>query len=376
MLLALVLAVPAFAIEESEVEAAVSATSREEVTGNVLIWFLCAVAFLKVSQKIDSFMSSIGVNVGHTGGSMLAEAMVAARGISMATGATGKVIGGFGKGGSGTKGERGSAGFSGVFHGGLAGMVSRKITNDAVKTATNTTEKATSSSAREAQTASAVHTATHAATASQTVGATDKSATSHTATSRRSDSAGHTERTSEATRHQSTAGHTHTASSAFRSSQKTSIGGKLFTSSMLAGGQFANEVIGKVATGDIRSTGTISGDFAAQALSCYTGLTAQGEAAPQVSYTDVEIGGGRITGTEYTPEHPEGIPFGLYHVEQYMKPDGDFQKVFTADGAQWYKQYAADTVIKTPFKAPDGEVDYHKEIVKRLPDPPKRKDRI
>lgn len=96
--MALALAVPAFAIEESEVEAAVNATSREEVTGNVLIWFLCAVAFLKVSQKIDSFMSSIGVNVGHTGGSMLAEAMVAARGISVATGATGKVIGGFGKG--------------------------------------------------------------------------------------------------------------------------------------------------------------------------------------------------------------------------------------------------------------------------------------
>ena len=159
--MALALAVPAFAIEESEVEAAVNATSREEVTGNVLIWFLCAVAFLKVSQKIDSFMSSIGVNVGHTGGSMLAEAMVAARGISVATGATGKVIGGFGKGGSGAKGERGSAGFSGIFHGGLAGMVSRKVTNDAVKTATNTTEKAASSSSRETQAASAVHTATH-----------------------------------------------------------------------------------------------------------------------------------------------------------------------------------------------------------------------
>lgn len=234
--MALALAVPAFAIEESEVEAAVNATSREEVTGNVLIWFLCAVAFLKVSQKIDSFMSSIGVNVGHTGGSMLAEAMVAARGISVATGATGKVIGGFGKGGSGAKGERGSAGFSGIFHGGLAGMVSRKVTNDAVKTATNTTEKAASSSSRETQAASAVHTATHAATATQTVGATSKSATSHTATAQRSDSAGRTERTSESTRHQSTSGHTQTASAVHRSSQQTSLGGKLFMSSMLTGG--------------------------------------------------------------------------------------------------------------------------------------------
>lgn len=62
-LLSFSLMIPAFAIDESEVEAAVNATSRETVTGNVLIWFLCAVAFLKVSQKIDSFMSSLGVNV-------------------------------------------------------------------------------------------------------------------------------------------------------------------------------------------------------------------------------------------------------------------------------------------------------------------------
>lgn len=41
-----------------------------------------------------------------------------------------------------------------------------------------------------------------------------------------------------------------------------------------------------------------------------------------------------------------------------------------------YKQYAVDTVIKKPFTAPDGEIDYHKEIVKKMPDPPKRKDRM
>ena len=68
------LCVPALALDESEVEAAVAASSKEAVTGNVLIWFLCAVAFLKVSQKIDSFMASLGVNVGRTGGSMLADA--------------------------------------------------------------------------------------------------------------------------------------------------------------------------------------------------------------------------------------------------------------------------------------------------------------
>lgn len=131
-----------------------------------------------------------------------------------------------------------------------------------------------------------------------------------------------------------------------------------------------------VAAGDLHSTGSITGEFASQALSSYMGITAQGDAAPQISYSDVEIGGGRITGTEYSPEHPEGISFGMYHTGQYAAPDGEHQKVFSADGAQWYKQYAVDTVIKKPFTAPDGEIDYHKEIVKKMPDPPKRKDRM
>lgn len=58
-MLTVLLTVPAFAITEAEVEAQVNATSREAVTGNVLIWFLCAVAFLKVSQKVDSFMATL-----------------------------------------------------------------------------------------------------------------------------------------------------------------------------------------------------------------------------------------------------------------------------------------------------------------------------
>ena len=40
-------------------------------------------------------MASIGVNVGHTGGSMLGEAMVAFKGVSLAAGMAGKVVGNF-----------------------------------------------------------------------------------------------------------------------------------------------------------------------------------------------------------------------------------------------------------------------------------------
>ena len=54
--------VPAFALTESEVQDQVNAIGKESVTGNLFVWFLCAIAFLKVSQKIDSFMSSLGIN--------------------------------------------------------------------------------------------------------------------------------------------------------------------------------------------------------------------------------------------------------------------------------------------------------------------------
>ena len=85
--------VTVFAVTESEVEA----VGKETAAGNVFIWFLCAIAFLKISQKIDSFLSSLGINVGHTGGSMMAELMIAARGLTTVK----SVVGGsFFKGGS------------------------------------------------------------------------------------------------------------------------------------------------------------------------------------------------------------------------------------------------------------------------------------
>lgn len=41
-----------FAVTESDVQA----VGKETAAGNVFIWFLCAIAFLKISQKIDSFI--------------------------------------------------------------------------------------------------------------------------------------------------------------------------------------------------------------------------------------------------------------------------------------------------------------------------------
>lgn len=281
--------VPAFALTESEVQDQVNAVGKEAVTGNIFVWFLCAIAFLKVSQKIDSFMSSLGINVGHTGGSMLAEAMIAARGLSIAKGVMGR--------GGGGGGSSGGGGGNTFMKGGLSGVVSRKVTNNAINNANG--------------------------------------------------------------------------------SKSGGLGGAAFNSSLAKGGGFANSIIGRIATGNIASTGTISGDNAADSLMSYMGYTALGEDATDIpSFSNVEIGGGHIFATETTDEHPEGIAMGMYHTDQYMPPEGDYTTVTAADGSSWYKQYATDTVERKPYKADDGSIAYNESIVKKLPKAPVRKDRV
>ena len=272
---------PAFAVTEAEVQEQVEAVGKESVTSNVFIWFLCAIAFLKVSQKIDSFMSSLGINVGNTGGSMLTELMLAARSFSgmKSTGSKHTVS-------SGTK----DAG-TGFLAGGIAGAVGRKVTSSAVKAVT-------------------------------TQDAADNSGPG-------------------------------------------SVGARLYNSSLSKNGDFANKVIGTVASGNISDIGTITGEKAENALKTYMPVS------EGIKRTGVEIGGGRITGTEISSAHPEGVAFGMYNTKQYMSPTGEYSTVQAADGTTWYKQYAQETT---------GQVNsshvYNDLNNKTLPDPPKRKDKI
>lgn len=316
-ILSCLLCQPAFAaISESDVQAQVDAVGKEAVSGNVFIWFLCAIGFLKVGQKIDSFLSSLGVNVGHTGGSMLAEAMIAARGIGGIKNFSSHHFGG-GRNSSSTNvntnGGKGSGGFgAGFASGGLAGVVSRKVTNSAIKTATTTPGSKPSG-----------------------------------------------------------------LGSLLGDAAAGGIGGHMYASSVSKGGNFANNVIGSVATGSISQMGSISGEKAAEALHSYMGYAALESGAENVpTFQNVEIGGGRITGTEVTAEHPEGISFGMYHADQYVAPEGQYTTVHAVDGTAWYKQYAVDAVDKSPYMAPDGSITFNESIVKKLPPAPRRKDKI
>ena len=536
------LCVPAFALDESEVEAAVAASGKEAVTGNVLIWFLCAVAFLKVSQKIDSFMATMGVNVGRTGGSMLAEAMIAMRAVTMVVGGGhGAGAGRAGSAAGSAAGKSGSSGMTGFFKGGLIGMAGRHITNSAVRTATTQTsavhtaqsqvqQAAASTAAAQTsadtninsevhtggssihtgnaapagtppqegiivtgggapltapadnipQAASAInsevhtggshsHTQNDAAVgpppqegvivtgggaapqmlavesappagpipdgappqegvilngtepaaipqtdpAPQSVGTPPESVppdmsqpqegivltggeqSVHAAQTENIFGGGtegtvHVNNTAVAGGGQHMQPHTeqvrtsHTSSSSEKvqtsrfqagTGTRPTLGGMVFSRSLAAGGSFANDVIGTVARGEV--AGSITGDMAAQSLSSYMGYASPGIGSRDAPvYSDVEIGRGRITGVETAPGSREGLSFAMYHVDQYTAPSGDYTKVVSADGTQWYKQYAQDAVERKPYMAPDDTVAYHERIIKKLPDPPKRKDRI
>ena len=353
---------PAFAaISESDVQAQVDAVGKEAVSGNVFIWFLCAIGFLKVSQKIDSFMASLGINVGRTGGSMLTELMVAGRGIAAVAGAVGGTV--FNHHSSSNSTHTNAQAAGAAFTGGGNGLV-------------GVTRRA----------------AGNAAAASATGNAKGLS---------------------------------------------NLVGGAMFESSLQNGGKFAMSVVGAVAKGSISSVGFITGDQAAEALTSYLGYspvdsgsaladdgglippspitsedvvtldggTAAGTASPTASangtpipsgarehdgsvvesarisgappiFQNVEIGGGRITGLEVSPDRQSDREFAMYSTEQYMAPTGPYDTVQTVDGASWYRQYAQPKVEKTPYTDEGDKIRYEERIVSQMPPVPKRKDKI
>ena len=59
-----------------------------------------------------------------------------------------------------------------------------------------------------------------------------------------------------------------------------------------------------------------------------------------------------------------------------MEPTEPYEKIKTADGESWYKQYAQPNVQKTPYQDGSGKIQYHEEIVKKMPQIPRRKDKV
>ena len=120
--LALLYCPAAVALTEDEAAAAVDAQGKDAVSGNLFLWLLCAIAFIKFSTKLDGILYSLGIGVSHSPGSMLSEALLAFRGFEI-----GKAFMGLGAAKAAASTATAKATPGNTFAGGLSGMVSRRV---------------------------------------------------------------------------------------------------------------------------------------------------------------------------------------------------------------------------------------------------------
>lgn len=372
VLLMALLSTSAFAVDESEVESAIAASGQDAVAGNLFIWFLCAVSFLKISQKIDSFMTSLGINVGRTGGSMMAEMLIAGRALGGAAKATGGAIGNiFNRGHSNTTNQATGQAFTGG-GGGMIGVAKRAVGNAAAASATNTAV-GLGSVVGGAMFGSSLNNGGKFAT--DVVGAVATGNISRVGSITGAKAA---QALTSYLGYGATAGNGTGAPSsklAMNADSITSAAGESITS------PGTDIPVSRDMGGDdvITAEGGATAAAAAYADEVESSVQDQQAPIPQQppTFRDVEIGGGRITGYETPADGGAERQFAMYNAGQYMTPQsGDYETVQTADGETWYKQYAQPTVEKTPHKEPGGQIKYDERIVDRMPQVPKRKDRI
>lgn len=353
--------------------------------GNFLIWFLCAVGFLKISQKIDNFMQMLGINVGRTGSAMLGEAAIAMKGIS----AAGKTISGGGSGAADSGGYP-TSGSETILQGGLAGAVVRQFHQNAIRNITGKSDSIASNIARSVYNSSVRNGGGFSA---NIIGQVAKGDIARTGSIKGEDAvqafqsymgidrANHTKETVGAERNPASAENTafdnqSTHSDSFYEGMQTSM------EQVLAEYQ---QNIGM----EPLSVGTeLSDDSHSPFLLDHQTIPLENRGVEQAEYftpsvdssaqySHIEIGGGRIMGTETSKELGGSLKFAMYSTDKYMPPtQGDYKTVTAVDGSKWYHQYAQPTVVKEPFMKENGEIQYKEHIENKLPDAPKRKDRI
>lgn len=394
-------ALPALAVSESDVEAAVASQGKEAVSGNLIIWFLCAVAFLKVSTKIDSILQAMGLGVGRAPGSILAEAFMALRGMQ-----AGKAVITGQMPGTGSRGAAAGAGATSAFSGGLAGMVSSKLETDT----------ATSMSGSGGGVTSGIGASLYKSTlgqdngfASRVIGSVATGQTPGTIRGAAAEEAmqGYFAGTPDPASSQGGADAFSTempvdgVGSIPASADGASlddvgadnpIDAPIPTSPLALEGDTAVPVspgyeaeIAQTAggadasyTASVGSGPTLGG--ATSSATIPTSSSLQQAALQRVALgqmgnriTDVEIGGGKITGREIIPGRGQ-IQVALYNAKQFERPSGRYTVQTSRDGEQWYKVYATSAVERTPTTKDDrGHYQYEERKVAVLPKAPARR---
>ena len=357
--------------------------------GNFLIWFLCAIGFLKISQKIDNFMQMLGINVGRTGSSMLGEAAIAMRGLGM----TGKAIGGGGSS-SGSSSSNSSSSET-VLQGGLAGVVGRQFNQNAISNITGKSDSIASNIARSVYNSSIQNGGGFSTNVISTVAKGDIARTG----SIKGDDAVQAFQSymgidrANTQKETSTAGMEKNSESSMTSvfdnqntitnSDSSFEGMQTSVEQVLAEYQ-QNIGMEPFDTGTEPPGGSFTPFPDHQApppegggISMAKGENYIPSVSPLAQYSHMEIGGGRIMGIETSKELGGSVNFAMYSTDKYMPPtQGDYKTVTAVDGSKWYHQYAQPTVVKEPYMKEDGKIQYKEHIENKLPEAPKRKDKI
>ena len=394
----------AFAISEADVEATVASQGKESVSGNLFVWFLCAIAFLKVSTKIDSILQAMGLGVGRAPGSILAEAFMALRGMQAGKAVLAGKMPGMAGGGHGSAGGTGAVS---AFSGGLAGMVSSKLQTDT----------ATAMGGGSGGVASGIGASLYKSTLGQDGGFASRVigsvATGQTPGAIRGEAAeeamqGYFAGTPDPVSGQDgmDAAVTDFPADAFSSIPASAdgavsddAGAELPTNAPIPTSPLALEgdTAVPVSPGyEAEIAQATSGTSAGYTASVGSGPASSGSSESSAAIptspglqqaalqrvltgqmgnrtTDVEIGGGKITGREIVPGRGQ-IQFAMYNAKQFERPAGHYTVQTSRDGEQWYKVYATSAVERTPTtKDERGHYQYEERKVAVLPKAPARR---
>ena len=394
-------ALPALAVSEADVEAAVASQGKEVVSGNLFVWFLCAIAFLKVSTKLDSILQAMGLGVGRAPGSILAEAFMALRGMQ-----AGKAILSGQMPGAGGRSAAAGAGATSAFSGGLAGMVSSKLETDTAASMSGSGGGVTSGigaslykstlgqdggfasrvigSVATGQTPGAIHgAAAEEAMQGYFAGTPDPApsqGSADTAVDFSADGVGSIPSSADGTvlddvdTDMPTDAPIPTSPLALEGDTAVPVSPGYEEEVAQAAGRASAGYTASVGSGPSASGGTVS------SATIHTSSSLQQAALQRVALgqmgnrtTDVEIGGGKITGREIIPGRGQ-IQFAMYNAKQFERPSSHYTVQTSRDGEQWYKVYATSAVERTPTtKDERGHYQYEERKVAVLPKAPARR---
>ena len=355
----------ALALTEDEAAAAVNAQGKDAVSGNLFLWLLCAIAFLKVSTKLDGILHSLGIGVSRSPGSMLSEALLAFRGFEI-----GKAFMGLGAAKAAAATTNTKTTPSNTFAGGLSGVVSRHVQQST----------ASSISGQSGGIGASLGLGKDGGFASKVIGSI---ATGQTGGSITGDSAvealnGYFSGTSDMDAMQIPATGENIPT-AMATAESDAVTDSPIPATPLA--LEGDSTVDVSPTRDSEITMHAGGSPAVtEQTTIPTSSSIQQAAMNRVllgqmgnSVTDVEIGGGKIQGREIIPGRGQ-IQFAMYNARQYEKPEGHFTEQTSRDGEKWYKVYATTRVEKTPtIQDERGRMQYDERKVAAMPKAPARR---